>query len=172
MFYMVFGPLVKCAKLIKRRSSMLRGGDLCGFLWRGSRGVIDCYRQSQVSLYREEVTATLSRQRRLSLLDVFLCLSTMLFTSIFFTQEQRLKKMQIPLKLVLSTFCVPALTMSSSLHLRSSSRDILFSCFLKYFLLAACRLNHVYANDFTCGSRASMNGWNSSWNEEGRSEIS
>ena len=54
------------------------------------------------------------------------------------------------------------LTMSSSLHLRSSSRDILFSCFLKYFLLAACRLNHVYAKDFTCGSRASMNGWNSS----------
>ena len=35
------------------------------------------------------------------------------------------------------------LTISSSLHLFSSSRLILFSCFLKYFLLAACRLNQV-----------------------------
>ena len=34
-------------------------------------------------------------------------------------------------------------TMSSSLHRRSSSNDILFSCFLKYFLLAACKLNQV-----------------------------
>ena len=56
-----------------------------------------------------------------------------------------------------------SLTISSSLHLLSSSSDILFSCFLKYFLFAACRLNHVYANDLTCGNSASMNGWNSSW---------
>ena len=55
------------------------------------------------------------------------------------------------------------LTISSSLHLRSSSSDILFSCFLKYFRLAACKLNHVYANDLTCGNSASINGWNSSW---------
>ena len=64
--------------------------------------------------------------------------------------------------IVLCLYC--CLTMSSSLHLRSSSRDILFSCFLKYFRLAAWRLNHVYAKDLTWGNRASMKGWNSSWN--------
>lgn len=55
--------------------------------------------------------------------------------------------------------------MSSSLHRLSSSRDMRFSCFLKYFLLAAWRLNQVYENDLTKGSSASMKGWNSSWNK-------
>ena len=50
------------------------------------------------------------------------------------------------------------LTINSSLHLFSSSRLIRFSCFLKYFLFAACRLNQVYANVLTWGRRASMNG--------------
>lgn len=58
------------------------------------------------------------------------------------------------------------LTISSSLQRRSSSNDMRFSCFLKYFRLAAWRLNHVYENDFTCGNSASINGWNSSCTEE------
>lgn len=35
---------------------------------------------------------------------------------------------------------------SSSFTALSSSFDMRFSCFLKYFLFRACRLNHVYAN--------------------------
>ena len=55
-------------------------------------------------------------------------------------------------------------TSRSSFTLLSSSIVIRFSCFLKYFLLAAWRLNHVYAKDLTWGKEASMKGWNSSWN--------
>lgn len=52
---------------------------------------------------------------------------------------------------------------SSSFTALSSSFDMRFSCFLKYFLFRACRLNHVYANARTWGRSASMKGWNSSW---------
>ena len=62
-------------------------------------------------------------------------------------------------------------TCNSSLHLRSSSNVILFSCFLKYLRLAACKLNQVYEKDLTWGRRASINGWNSSCSQNFENSI-